>query len=51
MAATGTGLADSQEKPSCDSRLVAASARSGATEQEVQELGITEAGYCLFERI
>ena len=32
MAATCAGLGDSQAKPSCESRLVAASARPGTTE-------------------
>ena len=31
MAPTCAGLGDSQEKPSCESRLAAAGARSGTT--------------------
>ena len=39
MAATCAGLGHSQAVPSCESRLVAAIARPGATKQGVQELG------------
>ena len=42
MAATCAGLGNSQAEPSCDSRLAAASARTG---------GLIEAGCCLFDRI
>ena len=41
MSATYPGLGDSQAKPSCESRLDAASAMPG----------LTEASCCLFERI
>ena len=50
-AATCGGLRDSQVKPSCESRLSAACARPGVTEQEGQGLGLIEASCCLFERI
>ena len=36
MAVTCAGLGDSQAKPSCESRVATASARSGATQQKVQ---------------
>ena len=40
MAATCARLRDSQEKPSCESRLVAASARPVALNQEEWGLGV-----------
>ena len=51
MAATCAGLGDSQVKPSCESRLVAASDGLGPLSKKYGGWGLTESGYHLFDRI
>ena len=43
MAATCAGLGDSQAKPSCESRLAAASAELGPLSKRYGDWGLTEA--------
>ena len=51
MAANCAGLGDSQVKPSCESRLAAASAGPGPLSKSYRGWRLFEAGCCLFERI
>ena len=51
MAVTCVGFGDSQVKPSCESRLDAASARLGPLSKNYKGLGLAEASCYLFDRI